>query len=368
MNIGPRIWKTGLAVTLTLWITTVLNLEHSHLAAVSAVIALQPTISDSLKKGWERMQGTAVGVALAVMVLSLVGSDPILIGITVVVTIVIALRYNLTGSIGLATVTVVVIMAGVGQTTVVYALQRIVILPFIGISVAVAINFLFSPPEYSGRFRESLLKLNEVVEMLMMRVVNCFLTAKELEAPHAAQMKERLYERYEEARQNLYRYAADPGYRWQPQRLGSERVRSHERVLEILWFIAQRVLDIGHLVQERCQRAEASEEEDTAQYDSLMIPIQQMLFLIINLEKNLVEDYLAPDDERDIRICRQMRELEELRRDLRQEIDRWQQGHLGPGHIRSLLEVVILLYDMDQICQRLSALNELRKPSSVPDS
>lgn len=362
MNIGPRIWKTGLAVTLTLWITAMLQLEHSHLAAVAAVIALQPTITDSLRKGWERIQATAIGVALAVLVLYLLGSDPALVGLTVVVTIVIAVRYNLTGSIGLATVTVVVIMVGVGQTTVTYALQRIIILPFIGISVAVVINYVFSPPEYSTRFKDSLLNLNECIEMLMMRAVNCFLTSKQLDQHRAAQLKEQLEERYEEAKENFHRYAAEQGHRRQPHSPRSEWIRTHERALETLWFIAQRVLDMNHLAEERCERT-GGFRKASKEYEGLLIPIQHMLFLIISLEKNLVEDFLDPDEKGDIRISEQMDELNGLRLELQQEIDRWQQGRLGVDHIRSLMDMVILLYDLDQISELLAGLNQLRTDS-----
>ncbi len=362
MNIGPRVWKTGLAVAITLWFTELFALEYGYLAAVAAIISLQPTISDSLKKGWERIQATAIGIALALLAVTTLGSDPLLIGLVVIVTLLICLRYQLTGSIGLATITVVVIMAGVGATTWTFALQRVVILPFVGISIAVAINYLFSPPEHQSRLKDSLLQLNEGIEVLIMRVVNRFLTAKPIDHDPQRDLTERIERRYDEARECLTRFAAERGYRWQIPQTQLEQVRRLERALDILWFNAQRVLDISYLAEERAKRLQSGDEADP-QYQALVGPIQEMLLSIVSLERYLVEELFDPNPERRDAIEQLGDDLERRRDTLHSEVDSWQRHHQGTTSVRPLMEMVNLMYDLDRIAQRLG---ELRVIVAVP--
>ena len=356
MNIGPRVWKTGLAVTITLWLAGLLSLEHTYLAAVAAIISLQPTIIDSLKKGWERMLATAISILLSLVVIHLFGSDPLVIGLTVVVTLLICLRYGLTGSIALATVTVVVIMDGVGETTLNYAVQRIIVLPFIGISVAVIINHFFSPPEHSTLLKKSLMDLNECIELLMMRVVSSFLSCKRLPSSQELPLIDRLHDSYEDAKQNLNLYAAEQGYRWYATEARPEKIRVYERALELLWSVAEKVLDIGHVAHERCERA----QEPTTEYSDLLSPLQETLSLIGSLSEDLLENLLEPKEERKARIESQISEIEPLRECLRRRINEWQRGHLGEDHIKSLMEIVTLVYALDQICKRLLELKQIQ--------
>jgi uncharacterized membrane protein YccC len=63
---GVRLWA---AVCLALYIAFWLELDNAYWAGATAAIVCQPSLGASLRKGWFRMVGTAVG-AVAIVVLT----------------------------------------------------------------------------------------------------------------------------------------------------------------------------------------------------------------------------------------------------------------------------------------------------------
>src|SRR3979409_1352196 len=61
---GLRLWA---AVCLALYIAFWLQLDNAFWAGTSAAIVCQPSLGASLRKGWFRMVGTAVGVVAIVI-------------------------------------------------------------------------------------------------------------------------------------------------------------------------------------------------------------------------------------------------------------------------------------------------------------
>src|SRR5258707_15793897 len=61
--LGLRLW---LAVCLALYVAVQLELDNAYWAGTSAAIVCQPGLGASLRKGWFRMIGTAVGAVAVV--------------------------------------------------------------------------------------------------------------------------------------------------------------------------------------------------------------------------------------------------------------------------------------------------------------
>ncbi len=361
MAIGPRVWKTGLAVAVTLLIADYFQLSFPYLAAVAAIISLQPTISDSFKKGWERLLATAIGAVVSLFVMFTLGVNPLLVGFAVILTILICLQFGLTEAITLASVTVAIVMAGEMDDAFYYALHRSTILPFLGIVVAVSINWLFSPPQYFHFVKKSLRNLNESLEMLMMRVINSFLTCENYSPDHVNQLVQKIYELHDEAKHNFNMYKNERGYKryfyYRNKSSDDTEIDKLERALELLWLIAQRVIDIQYVTEQRCERM-SKIENPSAQYNDLLHCVQELLFLTISFQRNALENFLEYDAYRDELIASQIAEITELRKSLEERINLWQESHLGPEHIRSLIEIATLVYDLDQICNLLFQLKD----------
>ncbi|AOY75356.1 hypothetical protein BJL90_05245 [Clostridium formicaceticum] len=80
MKIGLRTIKTGIAVTVSLVISNMLRIESPFFAAIAAIIAMQPTVSDSWKTGVNRILGTVIGAIVGAIFVALSPGNPLLGG------------------------------------------------------------------------------------------------------------------------------------------------------------------------------------------------------------------------------------------------------------------------------------------------
>src|SRR3981189_1855564 len=71
---GLRLWA---AVVLALYIAFWLQLDNAYWAGTSAAIVCQPSLGASLRKGWFRMVGTAVGAAVILVLTACFQQDRI---------------------------------------------------------------------------------------------------------------------------------------------------------------------------------------------------------------------------------------------------------------------------------------------------
>lgn len=102
MLIGWRMWKTGLAVTFTVLLSNLLQLENPFFAVISAVIAMQATISDSLSKGIERLLGSMVGVVVGLIFVYYLGNGALVAGLGITLMIFVYHRLGWEGSMAIA--------------------------------------------------------------------------------------------------------------------------------------------------------------------------------------------------------------------------------------------------------------------------
>ena len=71
---GLRLWASvSLALFLAFW----LELDHPYWAGTSAAIVCQPQLGASLRKGWFRMIGTAIGASMIVVLTACFPQDRI---------------------------------------------------------------------------------------------------------------------------------------------------------------------------------------------------------------------------------------------------------------------------------------------------
>ncbi|NHN30778.1 FUSC family protein [Paenibacillus agricola] len=143
MSFGARVLKTGIAVTLSLYISVWLQLSLPVIAAVAAIFAMQPSIYRSWRYFLDQIQTNTVGAALAMLAGTFLSKEPIAIGIVCILVIMICLKLKMEETIGLTLVTVIAVMEASGQWD--FALNRF-ILSLIGIGSAFLINILFFPP------------------------------------------------------------------------------------------------------------------------------------------------------------------------------------------------------------------------------
>jgi uncharacterized membrane protein YgaE (UPF0421/DUF939 family) len=141
---GARVLKTGIAVTLSLYISVWLNFSLPVIAAVASIFAMQPSIYRSWRYFLEQIQTNTLGAVLAMLAGMFLSKEPLAIGLVCILVIMICLKLKMEETIGLTLVTVIVVMEASGQWD--FALNRF-LLSLIGIGSAFLINILFFPPK-----------------------------------------------------------------------------------------------------------------------------------------------------------------------------------------------------------------------------
>src|SRR5690625_5540174 len=103
---GNRIVKTAVAVLLTALICQALGWPPVF-AVITAIVTLEPTVSDSIKKGLVRFPASAIGSFFAVLFISLFGNSAITYTLAATLTIIVCYRLKLHAGLLVATITAV---------------------------------------------------------------------------------------------------------------------------------------------------------------------------------------------------------------------------------------------------------------------
>lgn len=204
MKLGARMLKTGIAITLALYIAQLLNLPSPIFTGIAAIFAIQPTIYRSYLSVVEQVQGNIIGALLAISFYLLFGSHLLIVGLTAIVAIVIMVKLKLENSIRLALVTIIVIMEAPTEQFLYFASLRTFSI-FIGILSAFIVNFIFLPPKYETKLFQNISNVTEDI-LKWIRLTTRFVSEDQLLKKDIGNIKKRLaqvnqlYSMYEEER------------------------------------------------------------------------------------------------------------------------------------------------------------------------
>lgn len=150
MKLGARVFKTGIAIALALYLADLLSLPVPIFAGIAAIFAVQPSIYRSYVTVLEQIQSNLIGATFAVSFAMLFGNSYFMVGLTTIVAISVMLKLNLQKTIPLTLVTIIAIMEIQGDEFFMTALFRIATIG-IGVFSAFVVNLIFLPPKYETR-------------------------------------------------------------------------------------------------------------------------------------------------------------------------------------------------------------------------
>src|SRR5690625_5044473 len=152
--LGVRVIKTGVAIFFTALICQLLGWPPVF-AVITAIVTLEPTVSDSIKKGIVRFPASAIGSFFAVLFISLFGNSPITYTLAATLTIIVCYRLKLHAGLLVATITAVAMVEVVYDN---YVMSFIIRLgtTTIGITVSTLVNLFIFPPNFIKEINENL--------------------------------------------------------------------------------------------------------------------------------------------------------------------------------------------------------------------
>jgi len=144
---GRRTIKTGIAVFLTALICHLMNWSPMF-AVVTAIVTIEPTAIDSIKKAFIRFPATAIGTAIAMLFTFWLGDSVFTYTLVAVLTIIACYKLKLTEGMIVATLTGVLMISTVHQHYFSSFFVRLETTTT-GLIVASLVNVLLLPPKYS---------------------------------------------------------------------------------------------------------------------------------------------------------------------------------------------------------------------------
>jgi uncharacterized membrane protein YgaE (UPF0421/DUF939 family) len=178
LKIGLRTVKTGIAVTISMFIASLFKDNNPFYAAVAALIVMQPTVSDSWKIGINRMLGTLLGAVLGVIFAFISFANPLLAGLGIIVLIIIMNTLGWHESIAIAGVVFVGIFMDMEGPHIFNAFHRVVD-TFIGILTAVLVNYIIFPPIYDKKVILRIKSISKEIWLYSVKAAEMVLHEKE---------------------------------------------------------------------------------------------------------------------------------------------------------------------------------------------
>ncbi|BAB04661.1 aromatic acid exporter family protein [Halalkalibacterium halodurans] len=169
MKLGARIFKTGLAVMLSLYLAIWLQFDSPVFAALTAAFAVQPSIYRTFQTILDQVQANVIGAIIAVIFAVTFGHEPFVIAVVIVITIALILKLKLdTSTISIALVTIIVIMESPVENFVDFATDRFLLI-MLGVVSAFLVNLVFIPPRYETKLYHKIVKNTEdIIQWLML--------------------------------------------------------------------------------------------------------------------------------------------------------------------------------------------------------
>ncbi|RDI47713.1 FUSC family protein [Falsibacillus pallidus] len=167
--IGGRTLKTGIAVFLTSFLCHLLHWP-SVFAVVTAIVTIEPTASDSIRKGMVRFPASAIGAAFAMILTSFFGDEPLTYAFAAILTISFCHRFKLYDGMVVATLTAVAMIPSTHDHFLINFFVRLGTTT-IGLAVSTLVNLFIWPPDYSTTIREKVKNLhNHAAQLLEARI------------------------------------------------------------------------------------------------------------------------------------------------------------------------------------------------------
>lgn len=171
MTIGPRILKTGLAVTLALYLCSAFQLEPAIFAALAATLTIQPSIYRTWKQMLDQVLTNTLGAAVALFAITFLGDNPITIGLVIILVISLSLKIKMESTIPTTLVTVLAIMSAPGNEDLLFTLNRFLII-MLGTGSAMLVNITILPPKYKEKYLENIQNTFQNLSLLLRTAVS----------------------------------------------------------------------------------------------------------------------------------------------------------------------------------------------------
>ncbi|WP_088102308.1 FUSC family protein [Halalkalibacter urbisdiaboli] len=165
---GGRIVKTGIAVLFTTSFCYLLGLPMVF-AAIIAIVTIEPTAADSIKKGIVRFPAALIGASLSMTFTYFFGHTPLTFTLAAVTTIFVCIKLKLEAGALIATLTAIMMIPVTHDYYFLAFIER-TSTTIIGLIVSTLVNLLILPAKFSEQIKQRNERLyTETAHLFMLR-------------------------------------------------------------------------------------------------------------------------------------------------------------------------------------------------------
>jgi len=198
LKLGMRTLKTGLGIYLAFLVCQLLGLEQGTLAAITAVVGMQPSLKSLFNTIKNQILATLIGCIFAIAIAYYFNGSLIMLAMAAIITIWVCLMMGWQDSIILAVITLILIGDAPKGDLLVVVQNRMVNI-FIGLSVAFLLNILI-PPRHTHRLLEKVDELRHTFEEFYHQCVDDILKIDHLSKQEVKATTQKIKNLLEEAR------------------------------------------------------------------------------------------------------------------------------------------------------------------------
>lgn len=353
MYIGARIIKTGLAITLTIFICKFLNIESVLFATATAAVNMQPTVSKSIRNAWEQIAVHVLGIIIAVAFGLTLGTNPWIIGLAVIVMLTLTTSLKLAKNLDLGALSVILILESSPEHFLADVQLHSTAI-FIGLGVALCVNRILAPPKFKQSLQEELYRVFQETSIYFLGSLNSFVNSHDMDSytlREPVELKARLekvMKTYEHAREEFTE---------------QDNPLFFERMLEVNRGFIERGFSINEMTCQRVKRRlspdsplqikEVSKEFNEV-LNALSVGETRLAQMVRDMVNGMREGtlYGPYDDCDDYWIM------------FDKALDDWQNTVSGVFYLRALMEVSVVATEMRWAHRRMRSLHEIRRNKS----
>ncbi|WP_337193881.1 FUSC family protein [Pontibacillus yanchengensis] len=238
---GGRTLKTGVSVFLTAFICLLFELPVMF-AVITAIVTIENTAADSIKKAMVRFPASAIGALLAVSFYGLLGQNALTYALAAMLTIAVCHKLKLDDGILVATLTAIAMIPDFNSHYIVSFFMRLGTTS-VGIIVSSLVNFFLLPPDYSKMIYQNIKTLfEEAADILEGSLPRCMNQSGE----HARQMQ-RAYRQLTFQLEKTYQLSQFQREEWKYHRHSTKEMKAFQYAQKKLNMLQQIAYHLGNL-------------------------------------------------------------------------------------------------------------------------
>ncbi len=272
MITGARVFKTGLAVTISIYACLFLNIETTIFAATAAVLNLQPSLGKSLHTALEQILIHAVSISIAIIFGLTIGGHPLTMGLSTIIVILISNRLKWHSGMSGGIMATIFVLASPPDQFLNHAFIRSLSI-FIGVVSALFVNTIIAPPRYEATLSQKLLELNRFIFQTFSQAVQNYMQLITLTPASMKELDNEATKHFQDVHHYYDLYEHDLGSA-QNENKGT-KIDFYQEYLNYNKGLWQRTKDIFFLSRERITRRDKANHDPTVSEE-----FQQILQLI----------------------------------------------------------------------------------------